>query len=100
MLLLDRNLVANLVCIYMLGARRKLGGISPYWIARLRYDHSSKSSWCACFVLFGGWTDPGLVVVIAGGIPYLVPNAVMTFLLFNGIFALLMQPYIWIVSLS
>ncbi|ELU38319.1 hypothetical protein AG1IA_07644 [Rhizoctonia solani AG-1 IA] len=35
-----------------------------------------------------------------GGVPYIVPNALMMFLLFNGIFALLMQPYIWIVSLS
>jgi hypothetical protein len=35
-----------------------------------------------------------------GGVPYLVPNALMMFLLFNGIFALLMQPYIWIVSPS
>ncbi|KAF8607312.1 hypothetical protein BDV93DRAFT_306959 [Ceratobasidium sp. AG-I] len=61
----------NLVCIYMIGARRKFGETNPYWLVRLRYDHSS-------------------------GIPYLVPNAVMVFLLFNGIFALLMQPYIWI----
>lgn len=64
------NLVLNLVCVYMIG-RRKLGGASPYWLVRLRYDHPS-------------------------GVPYLVPNAIMTFLLFNGIFAFLMQPYIWI----
>ncbi|KAG9122195.1 hypothetical protein FRC07_001530 [Ceratobasidium sp. 392] len=65
------NLGLNLVCIYKIGARRKLGETSPYWIVRLRYDHAS-------------------------GIPYLVPNAIMAFLLFNGIFALLMQPYIWV----
>ncbi|CAE6337707.1 unnamed protein product [Rhizoctonia solani] len=65
------NLVLNVVCIYMVGARRKLSGSSPYWFVRLQYDHLS-------------------------GVPYLVPNALMIFLLFNGIFALLMQPYIWI----
>ncbi|CAE6438481.1 unnamed protein product [Rhizoctonia solani] len=69
------NLILNFVCIYMVGARHKLGDSSPYWFVRLQYDHSS-------------------------GVPYIVPNALMMFLLFNGIFALLMQPYIWIVSLS
>ncbi|KAL5639719.1 hypothetical protein ACGC1H_006341 [Rhizoctonia solani] len=60
-----------MVCMHMVGARRKLGESSPYWFVRLQYDHSS-------------------------GVPYLVPNALMMFLFFNGIFALLMQPYIWI----
>ncbi|KAJ1301096.1 hypothetical protein OPQ81_003513 [Rhizoctonia solani] len=65
------NLVTNTVCIYMVGARRRLSESNPYWFVRLQYDHAS-------------------------GIPYVVPNALMTFLFFNGIFALLMQPYIWI----
>ncbi|KAG8743282.1 hypothetical protein FRC10_012245 [Ceratobasidium sp. 414] len=34
------------------------------------------------------------------GVPYLVPNAIMSFLVFNGIFALLMQPYVWIAVTS
>lgn len=84
----------NLVCIYMIGARRKFGEISPYWLVRLRYDHSSKFAFA---VLFASCTATDLGFV--GGIPYLVPNAVMMFLLFNGIFAFLMQPYVWIVSL-
>ncbi|CAE6400177.1 unnamed protein product [Rhizoctonia solani] len=69
------NLFTNIICIYMVGRRRKLGESSPYWFVRLQYDHLS-------------------------GVPYLVPNALMMFLLFNGIFALLMQPYIWINYIS
>ncbi|CAE6535065.1 unnamed protein product [Rhizoctonia solani] len=69
------NLITNFVCIYMVGVRRKLSESNPYWFVRLQYDHSS-------------------------GVPYLVPNALMMFLLFNGIFALLMQPYIWVNYIS
>ncbi|CAE6508175.1 unnamed protein product [Rhizoctonia solani] len=68
------NLSTNFICVYMVGARRDLGESSP-WFVRLQYDHSS-------------------------GVPYLVPNALMIFLLFNGIFALLIQPYIWINYIS
>lgn len=84
----------NVVCIYMIGTRRKLGEISPYWFVKPRYDHSSKLS-CACSSSFES-TDE--FVPLLGRVPYLVPNALMTFLVFNGIFALLMQPYIWVVS--
>ncbi|QRV98929.1 hypothetical protein RhiJN_26948 [Ceratobasidium sp. AG-Ba] len=65
------NLISTIACFIVMWRRSQAGTGVGLWFFRTRYGHSS-------------------------GVPYIMPNALTMFLVWNLVFMLLMQPYIWL----